>query len=59
MGLNLARRCTFNILPLASDTLSNMVNPTHALAHWLNAFARAAWLWSRWLDRWALELWGM
>lgn len=35
------------------------MNPNHLTAAILNEWARAAYLWSRWLDSVALELWGM
>jgi hypothetical protein len=35
------------------------MNPNHLAALWFNEWARTAWLWSRWLDDVALELWGV
>lgn len=35
------------------------MNPNHLAAVMFNEWARAAWLWSRWFDGLALELWAM
>lgn len=35
------------------------MNPNHLAALVINEWARAAHLWSQWLDRVALDLWGM
>lgn len=55
MGARGKRRTDVIFLPLSPNTM----NPTDALAQWFNAYARTYHLWSRWLDRVALELWGM
>lgn len=35
------------------------MNPTHLLAQIYNEWARTTYLWSKWCDQVALELWGM